>query len=293
MHELRGCGTGGFACRNSGQADYTVYQQAVITIFMLLFGVNFNVYYLLLIRRPKDAGRCEELRGYLAVVAIAILLITINIRSLFPSLFMAFHQAAFQVSSIITTTGYSTIDYNSWPEFSKTILLLIMFIGACAGSTGGGMKVSRVMIAFKEIKKEMASVIHPRSVKVLKFEGKPLEHNTLRSLNAYIIVYFMIFGISTLIVSLDNYDFMTSFSAVAANLNNIGPGMSVVGPASNYSMMSYLSKTVLIFDMLAGRLELFPMLLLFVRETWKNIKIKSCYKKAVFRISIYLGYCSM
>ena len=263
-------GTGGFACRNSGQADYTVYQQAVITIFMLLFGVNFNVYYLLLIRRPKDAGRCEELRGYLAVVAIAILLITINIRSLFPSLFMAFHQAAFQVSSIITTTGYSTIDYNSWPEFSKTILLLIMFIGACAGSTGGGMKVSRVMIAFKEIKKEMASVIHPRSVKVLKFEGKPLEHNTLRSLNAYIIVYFMIFGISTLIVSLDNYDFMTSFSAVAANLNNIGPGMSVVGPASNYSMMSYLSKTVLIFDMLAGRLELFPMLVLLSPGTWKR-----------------------
>ena len=153
-------GTGGFACRNSGQADYTVYQQGVITVFMLLFGVNFNVYYLMLIRKPKDAFRCEELRGYLAIVVIAILLITINIRSLFPSLFMAFHQAAFQVSSIITTTGYSTIDYNVWPEFSKSILLLIMFIGACAGSTGGGMKVSRIMIAFKEIKKEMASAQH-------------------------------------------------------------------------------------------------------------------------------------
>ena len=256
---------------------YSIYFCMTIIMMILLllgkmplFDSICNVYYLLLIRRPKDAGRCEELRGYLAVVAIAILLITINIRSLFPSLFMAFHQAAFQVSSIITTTGYSTIDYNSWPEFSKTILLLIMFIGACAGSTGGGMKVSRVMIAFKEIKKEMASVIHPRSVKVLKFEGKPLEHNTLRSLNAYIIVYFMIFGISTLIVSLDNYDFMTSFSAVAANLNNIGPGMSVVGPASNYSMMSYLSKTVLIFDMLAGRLELFPMLVLLSPGTWKR-----------------------
>ena len=263
-------GTGGFACRNSGQADYTVYQQGVITVFMLLFGVNFNVYYLMLIRKPKDAFRCEELRGYLAIVVIAILLITINIRSLFPSLFMAFHQAAFQVSSIITTTGYSTIDYNVWPEFSKSILLLIMFIGACAGSTGGGMKVSRIMIAFKEIKKEMASVIHPRSIKVLKYEGKPLEHNTLRSLNAYIIVYFMIFAVSTLVISLDNFDFMTSFSAVAANLNNIGPGMSVVGPASNYSMMSYLSKTVLIFDMLAGRLELFPMLVLLSPGTWKR-----------------------
>jgi len=263
-------GTGGFSCRNFGQAGYTIYQQGVITVFMLLFGVNFNVYFLMLIRRPREAFRCEELRGYLAAVAISILLITINIRSLFPSLFMAFHQAAFQVSSIITTTGYATVDYNQWPEFSKCILLLIMFIGACAGSTGGGMKVSRVMIAFKEVKKEMSAVIHPRSVKVLKYEGKALDHNVLRSLNAYIILYFMIFGISLLIVSLDNFDFMTSFSAVAANLNNIGPGMSVVGPVSNYSSMSYLSKTVLIFDMLAGRLELFPMLVIMSPGTWKQ-----------------------
>lgn len=263
-------GTGGFSCRNFGQAGYTIYQQGVITVFMLLFGVNFNVYFLMLIRRPREAFRCEELRGYLAAVAISILLITINIRSLFPSLFMAFHQAAFQVSSIITTTGYATVDYNQWPEFSKCILLLIMFIGACAGSTGGGMKVSRVMIAFKEVKKEMSAVIHPRSVKVLKYEGKALDHNVLRSLNAYIILYFLIFGISLLIVSLDNFDFMTSFSAVAANLNNIGPGMSMVGPVSNYSSLSYLSKTVLIFDMLAGRLELFPMLVIMSPGTWKQ-----------------------
>ena len=263
-------GTGGFSCRNFGQAGYTIYQQGVITVFMLLFGVNFNVYFLMLIRRPREAFRCEELRGYLAAVAISILLITINIRSLFPSLFMAFHQAAFQVSSIITTTGYATVDYNQWPEFSKCILLLIMFIGACAGSTGGGMKVSRVMIAFKEVKKEMSAVIHPRSVKVLKYEGKALDHNVLRSLNAYIILYFLIFDISLLIVSLDNFDFMTSFSAVAANLNNIGPGMSMVGPVSNYSSLSYLSKTVLIFDMLAGRLELFPMLVIMSPGTWKQ-----------------------
>ncbi len=263
-------GTGGFSCRNFGQAGYTIYQQGVITVFMLLFGVNFNVYFLMLIRRPREAFRCEELRGYLAAVAISILLIAINIRSLFPSLFMAFHQAAFQVSSIITTTGYATVDYNQWPEFSKCILLLIMFIGACAGSTGGGMKVSRVMIAFKEVKKEMSAVIHPRSVKVLKYEGKALDHNVLRSLNAYIILYFLIFGISLLIVSLDNFDFMTSFSAVAANLNNIGPGMSMVGPVSNYSSLSYLSKTVLIFDMLAGRLELFPMLVIMSPGTWKQ-----------------------
>ena len=263
-------GTGGFSCRNFGQAGYTIYQQGVITVFLLLFGVNLNVYFLMLIRRPREAFRCEELRGYLAAVAISILLITINIRSLFPSLFMAFHQAAFQVSSIITTTGYATVDYNQWPEFSKCILLLIMFIGACAGSTGGGMKVSRVMIAFKEVKKEMSAVIHPRSVKVLKYEGKALDHNVLRSLNAYIILYFLIFGISLLIVSLDNFDFMTSFSAVAANLNNIGPGMSMVGPVSNYSSLSYLSKTVLIFDMLAGRLELFPMLVIMSPGTWKQ-----------------------
>ncbi len=263
-------GTGGFACRNFGQAGYTMYQQGVIALFMMLFGINFNVYFLLLIKRPKDALRCEEFRGYIAIIAAAVILITINVRHLFPSLFEAAHHVFFQVSSIITTTGYSTVDYDKWPEFSKCIILLIMFVGACAGSTGGGMKVSRIMIAFKEVKKEMEAVIHPRSVKVLKYEGKVLDHNTLRTLNAYIIVYFLIFAGSLLIVSLDNYDFMTSFSAVTANLNNIGPGMSVVGPASNFSMMSYLSKSVLIFDMLAGRLELFPVLVLLSPGTWKR-----------------------
>lgn len=263
-------GTGGFSVRNSGQADYTMYQQAVMTVFMFLFGVNFNVYYLLFIRKPKDALQCEELRGYFFIVLTAILLIVINVRSMFPSLFEAIHHTAFQVSSIITTTGYATVDFNQWPEFSKCILLILMMIGACAGSTGGGIKVSRIMIAFKEIKKEMATVIHPRSVKVLKFEGKPLEHTTLRSLNAYLLLYFFIFFISVLIVSLDNYDFMTSFSAVAANFNNIGPGLSVVGPTSNFSSLSYLSKSVLIFDMLAGRLELFPVLVMLSPGTWKR-----------------------
>ena len=261
-------GTGGFACRNSGQADYTVYQQAVITIFMLLFGVNFNVYYLFLIRKPKDAFKCEELRGYLFIVFAAIVLITLNTWGMFPDLKTAVHHVAFQVASIITTTGYSTVDFNQWPEFSKTLLLGIMFIGACAGSTGGGMKVSRGMIAFKEIKKELASVIHPRSVKVLKYEGKALDHNTLRSINAFIIVYFIILGVSVLLVSLDNFDFGTSFSAVVATLNNIGPGISEVGPAANFSGLSAMSKWVLIFDMLAGRLELFPMLVLLSPGTW-------------------------
>lgn len=261
-------GTGGFSCRNFGQAGYTAYQQNVITIFMLLFGVNFNVYYLFLIRKPKDAFKCEELRGYLFIVVAAIVLITLNTWRMFPDLKTAVHHVAFQVASIITTTGYSTVDFNQWPEFSKTLLLGIMFIGACAGSTGGGMKVSRVMIAFKEIKKELASVIHPRSVKVLKYEGKALDHNTLRSINAFIIVYFIILGVSVLLVSLDNFDFGTSFSAVVATLNNIGPGISEVGPAANFSGLSAMSKWVLIFDMLAGRLELFPMLVLLSPGTW-------------------------
>ena len=261
-------GTGGFSCRNFGQAGYTAYQQNVITIFMLLFGVNFNVYYLFLIRKPKDAFKCEELRGYLFIVFAAIVLITLNTWGMFPDLETAVHHVAFQVASIITTTGYSTVDFNQWPEFSKTLLLGIMFIGACAGSTGGGMKVSRVMIAFKEIKKELASVIHPRSVKVLKYEGKALDHNTLRSINAFIIVYFIILGVSVLLVSLDNFDFGTSFSAVVATLNNIGPGISEVGPAANFSGLSAMSKWVLIFDMLAGRLELFPMLVLLSPGTW-------------------------
>ena len=263
-------GTGGFACRNSGQADYTVYQQGVITVFMLLFGVNFNVYYLMLIRKPKDAFRCEELRGYLAIVVIAILLITINIRSLFPSLFMAFHQAAFQVSSIITTTGYSTIDYNVWPEFSKSILLLIMFIGACAGSTGGGLKVSRVIILLKSVKKELFSLLHPRSVKIIKIESKPVEHQVIRSINTFLVAYLVIFVLSTVIVSLDNFDFTTNFTAVAATFNNIGPGLGAVGPTGNFSGFSAMSKWVMMFDMLAGRLEVFPMLLLFAPSTWKK-----------------------
>ena len=263
-------GTGGFACRNSGQADYTVYQQAVITIFMLLFGVNFNVYYLLLIRRPKDAGRCEELRGYLAVVAIAILLITINIRNLFPSLFMAFHQAAFQVSSIITTTGYSTIDYNSWPEFSKTILLLIMFIGACAGSTGGGVKVSRLVVLVKTVRKELIQFLHPQVIRKIKMDGKVVEHEVVRSINVFMVAYTLLFSLSVFLLAFDGEDLITNFTAVAATFNNIGPGLELVGPSKNFGIFSEPAKLVLIFDMLAGRLEIFPVLILFSRETWKK-----------------------
>lgn len=264
-------GTGGFGIKNNSIAFYdSYYLQGVITIFMILFGINFNVYYLFLFKRPKEALKSEEARTYLGIILVSTLLIAWNVRSFFPTLFDAFHHAAFQVASIITTTGFSTVDFDVWPQFSKTILIWLMFIGACAGSTGGGMKVSRFIIWIKETLKELASLIHPRSVKVMKLEGKPIEHNIVRSANAYFIVYILIFASSVLLVSLDEFDFNTTFTAVAATFNNIGPGMGGVGPASNFSEFSVMSKLVLMFDMLAGRLEIFPMLLLFSPGTWRK-----------------------
>lgn len=263
-------GTGGFGILNSSCGDYTHAQQLIITIFMILFGINFNVYYLLRIRKPKEAFRCEEARAYLGIVAVSIILIAVNIRHMFPSLLESFHQAAFQVASIITTTGYATADFDQWPEFSKTILVILMFIGACAGSTGGGLKVSRVLIGVKEMGREMRSLFHPQCVKVLRLEGKKLENTILRSVNAFFVTYALFFFASVLIVSLDNFDFTTNFTAVAATFNNIGPGLSKVGPVCNWSGFSPLSKYVLMFDMLAGRLELFPLLLLFTPSTWRK-----------------------
>lgn len=261
-------GTGGFGILNDSCGSYTTFQQAVFTVFMILFGVNFNVYYLFLIKKPKDALHCEEMRVYLGIILASILFIAWNIRGLFPNMLQALHHSAFQVASIITTTGYSTVDFDVWPSFSKTILVCLMFIGACAGSTGGGIKVSRVAIAFKTVRKELSSLVHPRSVKVLKYEGKVIEHTVLRSINTYLITYMLIFGISVLLISLDNLDPTTNFTAVAATLNNIGPGLNEVGPACNFGLLSPFSKYVLMFDMLAGRLELFPMLLLFAPGTW-------------------------
>ena len=264
-------GTGGFGIKNNSIAYYdSYYLQGVITVFMILFGVNFNVYYLFSIGHFKEGIRCEEARVYLGIILVSALCITWNIRDMFPTLFDAFHHAAFQVATIITTTGFSTVDFDQWPQFSKTILIGLMLIGACAGSTGGGMKVSRIIIWVKETKKEISSLLHPRSVKVLKMEGKAIEHNVVRSVNAYFIAYFLIFALSVLTVSLDNFDFTTTFTAVAATFNNIGPGLAGVGPMSNFSQMSFLSKYVLMFDMLAGRLEIFPMLLLFTPSTWKR-----------------------
>ena len=261
-------GTGGFAIKNSSLADYTPYQQNVTTIFMFLFGVNFNIYYLILFKKFKAAIKSEELRAYFLIVIASIGLIALNlggIKNFLPSI----HHAAFQVSSIITTTGYATVDFNHWPTFSKIILVWLMFIGACAGSTGGGLKVSRIVILFKTVRKEMSYLIHKRSIKVLKFDGKNIEHETMRSINVFFVSYLMIFVSSVLFVSLDDFDFTTSFTAVAATLNNVGPGLEVVGPIGNFGKFSVLSKFVMMFDMLCGRLEVFPMLLLFNPKNWK------------------------
>lgn len=261
-------GTGGFGILNDSCGSYTTFQQVVFTVFMILFGVNFNVYYLFLIKKPKDALRCEEMRVYLGIILASILFIGWNVRGYFPSILQALHHSAFQVASIITTTGFSTVDFDLWPGFSKTILVCLMFVGACAGSTGGGIKVSRIAIAVKTVGKELSSLIHPRSIKVLKYEGKGIEHTVLRSINTYLIAYALIFVMSIVLISLDGLDTTTNFTAVAATLNNIGPGLNSVGPTCNFGMMSPFAKYVLMFDMLAGRLELFPMLLLFSPRTW-------------------------
>lgn len=263
-------GTGGFGILNDSIASYTYAQQAVITIFMILFGVNFNVYYLFWVRKPKDALCCEEARAYLFIIGVSIFIIALNIRHLFPGLLEAVHHAAFQVGTIITTTGYATADFDQWPELSKTILVILMFIGACAGSTGGGMKVSRILIALKQVKKELEYLFHPQSIKILRLEGKKLEHTIIRSANAYFIAYAIIYASSLLIISLDNFDFTTNFTAVAATINNIGPGLAKVGPTCNWGSFSPLSKYIFMFDMLAGRLKIFPMLLLMAPSTWKK-----------------------
>lgn len=262
-------GTGGFAIKNDSIASYSTYLQGVVTVFMIMFGINFHVYYLFLIKRPKEALRTGEMWAYLGIIGTSILVIAFSIRDMFPSFFMAFHQSAFQVGSIITTTGYATVDYESWPEIARTILVLLMFIGACAGSTGGGIKVSRIIILFKGVKKEITMISHPRSIKKVKIDGRLVEHDVVRSVNAFLVIYAVIFVISLMIISLDNMDMTTNFTAIAATLNNVGPGLGIVGPTGNYAAFSDLSKLVMSFDMLAGRLELLPMLILFVPSTWK------------------------
>ena len=212
----------------------------------------------------------EEVRWYFIIILASTGIIAFNIRDLYPTLEETVRHSAFQVASIITTTGFGTTDFDLWPELSRTILVILMFIGACAGSTGGGMKISRFIILLKTVKKELHTYLHPRSVRKIQMDGKVIEHGVVRSTNVYLITYVMIFVFSILLVSLNNHDLITNFTAVAATLNNIGPGLNLVGPTQNFSIFSGGAKLILIFDMLAGRLELFPLLLLFVRETWRK-----------------------
>ena len=263
-------GTGGFGIKADSMASYSTYLQVVITVFMILFGVNFNVYFFILTKKFAQAFKMEEVRYYFAIIAIAVLIITCNIYHMFGSIPEAFQQAAFQVGSIITTTGYATTDFNLWPEISRTILVLLMFIGACAGSTGGGIKVSRILILCKTVRKELHIFLHPNAVKKIKMDGKAIPHEVVRSTNIFFIVFVLIFSGSVFLIAFDDFDLITNFTAVAATINNIGPGLELVGPNGNFSMFSCFSKLVLTFDMLAGRLEIFPLLLLFVRDTWKK-----------------------
>lgn len=276
-------GTGGFAIHCDSIGSYTAYQQWVITVFMALFGVNFNVYFLLIMKKYRDAAKCEEMRWYFIIILCSVILIVWNlIRTGFASEMAigdTVRHVAFQVSSIITTTGYSTVDFNLWPELSKGILLTLMFIGACAGSTGGGLKVSRVVIMFKAGFNELKKYVHPRSVRQVKFEGKPLDDDLVRSITIYFFTFILIFAISVFIVSRDGKDFLSTFSAIAATINNIGPGFNIPGPTGHFGSFSYLSKYVMMFDMLAGRLELYPMLLLFYPAMWVERGFQSKCRK--------------
>lgn len=265
-------GTGGFGVHNDNMAAYhSHYVQTVIAIFMMLFGINFSFYILLIARKFKQAFRMEELWFYLGIIVVATVIIGFNIMPLYqnnPG--ESFHQSFFYVSSIITTTGFGIGDVNHWPQLSKAIILTITFLGAMAGSTGGGFKISRILILLKEAKKELSLLIHPRNVKTIKMDGKMIDHNVTRNTSVFLVVYTAIFILSFLLVSIEGKDLVTSFTSVAATLNNTGPGLNLVGPVGNYAHFGIFTKCVLIFDMIAGRLELFPILLMLSPAAWKK-----------------------
>lgn len=261
-------GTGGFGVTSASCADYSSYIQTVTTVFMLLFGVNFSVYFLLLQRKFKSALSSSELWTYLGIFGLATLAISLNIYGSFSSFGQATRHAAFTVSSLMTTTGYATVDFNLWPEFSRVILCILMIVGACAGSTGGGFKVSRVVILAKYAKNELQKLIHPRTVKVVKVDGKVVSSETVHGVLVYTLFYILLIAVSILLVSLDNQDASTTLTAVLATANNIGPGLNAVGPTASFAALSDLSKGVLCLDMLAGRLEIFPLLVLLLPSTW-------------------------
>ena len=261
-------GTGGFGIKNDSIASYSPYLQNVTTVFMLLFGINFSIYYLLLLKEFRSVFKDEELRMYLGVAFVSIVLITLNIRSLYDTLEETIRHAAFQVSSIMTTTGYATTDFDLWPSFSKSILLILMVIGASAGSTGGGFKCIRVLLLLKILRRNIRQILNPQKVMVVRNNGRAVDEKVLANTNAYLAAYVIIIIISVLLISLDGFDFETNMSAVLACFNNIGPGMAAVGATCNYAAYSVFSKIVLSINMLAGRLEIFPILVLLSRSTW-------------------------
>lgn len=263
-------GTGGFGIKNDSFTGYSPALQNIVTIFMILSGINYSFYFCILSKRFRDAFQIEEIRWYLFIILAAVGVISVDTQHMYGSLGETVRHAFFQVGSIITTTGFATTDFDLWPSLSKTILVILMFIGACAGSTGGGIKVSRLVILFKSIKKEISLIIHPREIRKIRMDGHVVEHATLRSTNVFLCIYFVVLLFSTLLVSVDEFDFTTNFTAVVSTLNNIGPGLNLVGPTQNFSIFSVFSKFVLMFDMLAGRLELFPVMVLLMPGTWKR-----------------------
>ncbi len=264
-------GTGGYGIKCSSIGGYSPTIQWIVTIFMILYGVNFNFYFFLLLgKNKKEAFKIEEVRWYIGIILVSIGIIVWNIHGMYSSLSHAVRDASFTVGSVITTTGFATADFGTWPVLSQTLLVIIMFCGACAGSTGGGIKVSRIMIILRAVKYEIDSFVHPRSVKVMRMDGKPVEKDTIRAAIMFMSVYVMVFTISIFVVAFDGFDLVTNFTSVTATFNNIGPGLSLVGPTGNYASFSILSKIVFIFDMLAGRLELFPILILCSPALWKK-----------------------
>lgn len=263
-------GTGGFAIKNSSMGGYSCFLQTVVTVFMFLFGVNFSLYYMLLLRKFKAVFKNEELRLYFGIAAGSIVLIAINISRMYDTVYESVHHAAFQVVSIMTTTGYGTVDFEQWPAFSKAILLSLMFIGASAGSTGGGLKVSRVLLLMKSIRRTIRKALHPRRVQPVYMDGRAVSEEVCDNVNAYLAIYCVILVLSFAIISVDGFSIGTNFSAVASCFNNIGPGFELVGATQNFSIYSDLSKIILSLDMLLGRLEIFPLLLLLSPDTWSR-----------------------
>ena len=271
IHAFSTAGTGGFNNRNNSVAFYdSAYIDGVITVFMILFGINFNMYFLLLLKNVKAVFKNEEVRAYLGIIAATTIIITFNIMYIYETPLKSFRYAAFQVASVITTTGFATADYNLWPELSKCLLLMVMIVGACAGSTGGGMKVSRILILLKSIKQEVKKTLHPKSVSVVKVNGKRVSGETMHAVYVYFMAYIFIVIASVLVVSINNFDFATTFTGVLTTLNNVGPGIAAVGPVENFAKFSVLSKIVFCFDMLVGRLEIFPFLMLFSSNLWRR-----------------------